>query len=67
MKQVKAWVDMWHDEHTGDMCWGIECDDPDLTFDGHFMCVIPGAPSASNQGLAEIILNYMKGKKQIAR
>lgn len=42
-KQVSAWLDM---HSTG--VWGIECDDTDLTFDGHYMCLFPRKPEETD-------------------
>lgn len=69
-KQMSAWLDLHHDG-LGKMTWGIECDDPGLTFDGHFICIFPQHTEERDDGgsfrRAQATLEYMQGRKQVAR
>ncbi len=51
--------------------WCIECDDPDLTFDGHLICIFSrNSKEKDDTGSrlrASAVLEYMQGKKQIKR
>ena len=66
MKQASAWLEIYHYDE-GKMCWGIECDDPSLTFDGLFMCIFPGDDDDHCQKVALEMLDYLVGKKQLRR
>jgi len=62
VKQISVWADM-----NSEGLWGVECDDPDLTFDGHYICVIPHKDPEDGRRIAEAIVAYMQGKKQARR
>lgn len=70
IKQMNAWLDMYHGPD-GIIMWGIECDEPTMTFDGHYICIFPVANDEEgldgSQSRAQCVLDYMQGKKQIAR
>lgn len=59
------WLDMKGD------CWGIECDDPAMTFDGHFICLFPRRADEINEDgsheRASAVIDYMQGRKQAKR
>lgn len=64
----KFWIDVYHDDQdTGIMYWGVECDDPDYTFDGHYACLVKpttegirkGKPDESARDLAEKIADAL--------
>ena len=48
MKRATFWLDT-----TKDGRWGIECDDPALTFDGHYVAVADGTDK-SRKNLEQI-------------
>ena len=68
-KQPKAWIDFKHENNN--ITVGIECDDPSLTFDGHFICLFPCSPEEKDateaMKRAEELLKYMRGEKQFQR
>lgn len=70
VKQRKMWLDYYQTEE-GHIIPGIECDDPALTFDGHYICVFPiGKNEEDNTKATERameVLAYMQGRKQIKR
>lgn len=69
-KQTSVWMDFWHGPHN-QLEVGIECDDPTLTFDGHYICLVPKRPEETDltgaTARAEKIIAYMRGEKQMKR
>lgn len=69
-KQPFMWMDYRHNED-GSMTLGIECDDPNLTFDGHYMCLFPqGKDEKDDTGArqrCEEALKFFKGMRQARR
>lgn len=70
IKQVTAWMDFKH-YPDGSMVVGIECNEPDLTFDGHFVCIFPRGEDETDDTEAlmrcEIVLQQMEGTMGIKR
>jgi DNA gyrase inhibitor GyrI len=69
-QQLSMWVDVYRSDD-GEMFVGIECDDPEVTFDGHYVCIFPRHENENDlEGAmerAEFMLSYMKGQRQIKR
>lgn len=55
----------------GTMTLGIECDDPSLTFDGHYICLFPqGKNEKDDVGTrkrCEEALKFFRGMRQAKR
>ncbi len=69
-REMCAWLEVYHSPD-GQMMFGIECDDPTLTFDGHYVCVFPPKEGESyldqSQERAQFVLDCMLGEKKISR
>ncbi len=65
-RQLNVWLDI---NHNGEWC--IECDDPEITCDGHIICVFPWRVCETNsdgsESRAKIVLSYMRGERQVSR
>jgi hypothetical protein len=63
-KQPNFWIDLKH-HPDGSTVVAIECDDKELTFDGHYVCLFP--PKQDETDLVDIInrvdkiLNLLRG------
>lgn len=67
-KKLAVWMDIKHLD-SGEMVVGLECDDPRLTFDGHYICLFPCRASEGKDWTGadercKAVMDYMKGKKQ---
>jgi hypothetical protein len=69
-EQASVWWDFWHGPK-GQVEVGIECSDKSLTFDGHYICLVPKhkdeIDSSGAIARAEILLSYLRGQKQMRR
>jgi hypothetical protein len=69
-KQPSVWPDFKH-MPDGTIEVGIECDDESLTFDGHYICLVPAKPGEKDStgalARAEKIIAYLQGKHQMKR
>jgi hypothetical protein len=54
-----VWADIRHNPD-GTMSWGVECDNPALTIDGHFLTVIPGDATEQTRKQAEHLVESLK-------
>lgn len=66
----RFWADMRHENDT--MTWGVECDDPALTFDGRYVLIVPGDLRLPHRDrldrsgdMAQRIANALSGRRAL--
>lgn len=66
MNQPSVWWDF-----TKDLEVGLECSDPSLTFDGHYIAIFPKSSGETDSSgaikRAEQAIEFMTGKRQMKR
>jgi hypothetical protein len=67
--QPSFWKDYYYDPETPNMpgVLGIECNDKSLTFDGHFVCIIPTKSDQEANSIADALIAMLEGRKQAKR
>jgi len=58
----KVWADM-----TVDLDWGVQCDDQSLTFDGHFICIVPHDDPEKGHEIVRRLVDALEGRRPFRR
>jgi len=52
---------------TVDLDWGVQCDDQSLTFDGHFICIVPHDDPEKGHEIVRRLVDALEGRRPFRR